>query len=274
MTSPGTGKCGGLGITGRSERGVRGRFPLGVVLIFGLLLGLSSLGLNQSPRETLAQFTLPATATQTPLASPTPPVTDTPTSTVEPTFTPISTSTSAPPSATTPPPGDQPTNTPKPRGAPATPSLGIKVNHCARVVRPDGLNLGQGPGLAFGHVQIVGLNGIVLVTDGPQRGDDLWWWKVITREGVAGWGINDHLSPYSGECFGSAATAPAAGASPAPASPTALPAKVAAVSTTAPGSQEQLPATGAGDGGLLFAGALATILLIVGLIRRRTQGTI
>ena len=250
---------------------MRGRFSVGVVSIFALLLGLSSLGLNQAPRTILAQF-----PTSTPTAAPASP---TPTATlVSPTLT--ATATSAPPGPTTPPPGPttpapggQPTTQPaKPQGEPATPSTGIKVNRCARVVGPDGLNLGQGAGFGFGHVQIVGVNDVVFVTEGPQRGDGVWWWKVIARDGVTGWGINDHLMPHAGECFGGVA-APAVGAPPAVAAVTALPERAAAVSTTVSSSQEQLPATGGRDDGLLFAGALVMVVLVAGLIRRWTQRT-
>ncbi len=251
---------------------MRGRLSAGLVSIVALLLGVSSLGLTQVPRAILAQ-----NPTATPTATPIIP-TSTPTATaVSPTSTATGTSlppgpTTPPPGPTTPPPGGQPTaKPPKPQGEPATPSIGIKVNRCARVVGPDGLSLNQGPGLTYGHVQTVGRNDIVLVTDGPQRSDGLWWWKVVTREGVMGWGINDHLSPYSGECFGDVTVATASAPSAAPLL-TVAPGNGVEVVATAPGSQDQLPATGARDEGLLFGGALITaILLVVGLIRRRTQ---
>jgi LPXTG-motif cell wall-anchored protein len=126
------------------------------------------------------------------------------------------------------------------------------------------LSLGDGPGFSADHVQIVGVDDIVFVTEGPQRADGLWWWKVTTRVGVAGWGINDHLLPFSGECFGGAGSS----APPIAASPTLL-----SAAGTSPG-QSQLPATGAGSDGLIFAGVLVFVLLVVGLARRRSQGTI
>jgi len=246
---------------------MRGRFPLGVILILALLLGLSSLGLNAPPRAALAQFTLPVTDTPTP-TGPTPTdtatiITDTPTSTQTASApTSRSTSVSASASPTEPLPGGSPpasTRRPGGQGVPATPSLGIKANNCARVVRREGLNLGQGPGFDFGHVQIVGANDIVFVLEGPQRGDGLWWWKVVTRDGVAGWGINDHLLPETGACFGVTAVGAALAGTPTH------------TATRASQAVAQLPATGLGDTWLWFAAALVAVLLVAGFIRRRNQ---
>lgn len=259
---------------------MRGRFPLGVILIFALLLGLSSLGLDEFPREIRAQFTLPATETATatpgsvtPTDTNTPTLTETPTSTVgsPPTSTP--TATGVVPSATPPLPGSPaPTNKPKQPGAPATPSTGIKVNAYARVVRPEGLNLGQGPGFDFGHVQIVGLNDIVFVLEGPQRGDGLWWWKLRTRDGVEGWGINDHIMPCSAECLAAAGISLTPAATFGAATPLASSGSLAATATRAASGAQQLPATGIGDNWPWFAVALVAVLLGAGFIRRRSRG--
>jgi len=240
---------------------MRGRLALGVVTILALLLGFSNLGLNQAPRSAFAQGVPPTfTPTSTPITG-----TSTPTSTATGTSPPTATGTATgvPPGPTNTP-GAQPTSggAPRPPGPPATPSLGIKIDACARVVGPQGLSLGDAPGFSANHVQIVGRDDVVFVTDGPQRADGLWWWKVTTREGVVGWGINDHLLPYGGECFGIAAAATTISTSPTP-----LPASVA-------GSQAQLPATGAGNDGLIFAGLLVVVLLVAGLVRRRSQGTV
>src|SRR3972149_2502981 len=84
---------------------MRGRLALGVLTVFGLLLGFTSLGLSRPPRSGVEQIgTLPPTFTQTPA----PTNTSSPTS-VFPTNTPIPTATSIvtgiPPTT---PPGPQP----------------------------------------------------------------------------------------------------------------------------------------------------------------------
>jgi LPXTG-motif cell wall-anchored protein len=239
---------------------MRGRIPLGVTLVLALLLSLSSLGLYGPPKSILEQFASPTPAppTDTPAATPAAPTsTPIPPTGVPPTDTPVATG--VPPTSVPATPAASPP--PKPRGEPPTPSRGIRVNGCARVIHPQGINLGQAPGFSAAHVQIVGQDDIVFVTQGPERADGLWWWKVTTRAGVVGWGIDDRLAPYTGVCAGSA---------PSPAS-----ASVAAASATPSGSQGKLPATGGGDGGWLIAGGgLVAVLLIAGLIRRRTQRTI
>jgi LPXTG-motif cell wall-anchored protein len=215
-------------------------------------LGFSSLGLTHPPGSRLEQGPPPTN-------TPTPPVTNTPTNTPTtpppPTATPTATATGAPTAtATTPPSGSAPTRPPGPPAAPATPSTGVKVGACAQTIGPQGVSLGDAPGFAANHVQIVGRDDVVFVAEGPQRADGLWWWKVTTRDGVAGWGINDHLAPFGGECFGLAGGGPAI-----------------ATAVTVAGHQAQLPATGAGDAALIFAGALVVLLLVAGLMRRRGQ---
>jgi LPXTG-motif cell wall-anchored protein len=263
---------------------MRGQIPVGVILILALLLGLSSLGLNQPPHNELAQFTFPVTETptnvgvptDTPVATDTPtlpsPATDTPTSTsvIPPTFT----LTGVPASPTSGQPPQQPTqrsSSPNPPGAPATPSLGIKVNNCARVVWPQGLSLNQGPGLSFGHVRQVALEDIVFITGGPERADGLWWWKARALDGAEGWGINDHLKPYKDGCFGLTA---AATGTPIVIGATALPgqpAQTARPTSSATASSQQLPTTGSGNEWLMFAGGLVILVFVAGLIRRRAQ---
>jgi LPXTG-motif cell wall-anchored protein len=236
---------------------------LGVVTVFALLLGFSSLGLSQAQRSRPGQI-FPPTPTFTQ-----PPPTDTPTIVVlPPTDTPTPSATGVAPTDT-PPPGSQPTSSRpgRPSGPPATPSLGIKVNACSRVVGPDGLSLGDAPGIRANHVQIVGRDDVVFVTAGPERADGLWWWRVTTNTGVVGWGNNDHMLPFSGECFGLiAASATAAQAA------TVLPAiGSGAAAAVTPGGQAQLPSTGIPSGGLVAAGALVGVLLVAGLVRRRSQ---
>jgi LPXTG-motif cell wall-anchored protein len=142
------------------------------------------------------------------------------------------------------------------------------VNACARVVGPDGLSLGAAPGFAAAHVQIVGRNDVVFVLEGPTRADGLWWWKVATRNNVQGWGNNDHMLPFTGDCFGLNAAG-----TPIPTIVSSGASGAGAVTPTL-AAQSQLPDTGASSAPIIFAGALALIILFVGLIRRRTQGTI
>ena len=250
---------------------MRGRLTLGVLTVLALVLGLASLGLSRPERSKSEQIIFPPTDTPTPTATSGVP-TDTPTPTtiiVQPSETP----TGIPPSDTPAPPGVGPTRTLRPPGAPATPSTGIKVNACARVVGAQGLILGSAPGFAAGHVQTVGRDDVVFVIAGPQRSDGLWWWQVNTRGGVIGWGINDQILPYAGECFGLVA-APPPSVLPAvtPVSSGAAAPSGGATATTV--AQSQLPNTGSDNSGLLFAGALTIVLLLAGLIRRRSQSAV
>lgn len=250
---------------------MRGRLALGVVTILALVLGFSSLGLSRPPHSRTGQI-VPPTDTPTPTVSP---ATNTPTSTATtgaPSNTPTSTVTSVPPGPSNTPVASPPAggSTPRAPGAPATPSTGIKTNACARVVGAQGLILGDAPGFGANHVQIVGRDDVVFVTQGPQRADGLWWWKVTTRDNAVGWGINDQILPYAGECFGVTGEAGATASAPTP-----LPAQAAgATATAAPSDQSQLPATGANSSGLILAGLLVIVLLVVGLVRRGSQGTV
>jgi LPXTG-motif cell wall-anchored protein len=136
------------------------------------------------------------------------------------------------------------------------------VNACARVVGAEGLILGDAPGFSANHVQIVGRGDVVLVTAGPERADGVWWWRVATRTGVVGWGSNDQMLPQAGACFELTV---------ATASPTSSPTAKAGITAT-PGDQTgSLPSTGTNTAGLATAGILILVLVVVGLIRRRTQ---
>lgn len=241
---------------------MRDRLALGVAAAFALLVAVSSLGFRPSPHSRLEQVPPSPTPTQVVISTPT----STP---VRPTSTLVPpTSTSAAPTSTStvvatgvPP---QPTTTrgaPRPPGPPATPSLGIRVNACARVVGAQGLILGDAPGFGANHVQIVGRGDVVLVTAGPERADGVWWWRVATRTGVVGWGSNDQLLPQAGACF-ELATATALATPP----PTAM----AGITATPGGQAGSLPSTGT-SAGLVTAGILILILVVVGVIRRRTQ---
>jgi len=243
---------------------MRDRLALGVAAAFALLVAISSLGFRPSPHSRLEQVPPSPTPTQV--------VISTPTSTPAP-----PTSTSAPPTSTSAPPTStstviatgvppQPTGTPgappRPPGPPATPSLGIRVNACARVVGAQGLILGDAPGFNANHVQTVGRDDVVLVTAGPERADGLWWWRVATRTGVVGWGSNDQLLPQAGACFG---------LTTATALPTPSPTAKAGITATPGGQAGSLPSTGTNAAGLATAGILILVLVVVGVIRRRTQ---
>ena len=241
---------------------MRDRLALGVAAAFALLAAISSLGFRPSPRSRLEQVPPSPTPTQAVISTPT----STP---APPTSTWTVTATGVPPQPTDTPgtPGTPlatgaPPRPPRPQGPPATPSLGIRVNACARVVGAQGLILGDAPGFGANHVQIVGRDDVVLVTAGPERADGLWWWRVTTQSGVVGWGINDQLLPYAGACF----APPTATAMPTP-SPAA-----GVGATATPVSQSgSLPSTGGNSSGLVYAGILIVILVVVGLIRRRSQ---
>lgn len=243
---------------------MRSRLPISAVLVIVLLFGVSGLDLVRPARVALAQFPTP---TDILVPSPTTPATTVPTNTptsMIPTFTP--TVTTVPPGTASPqptsPPGGQPEGGGggRPVGPPATPSIGIAVGNCVQSVGAEGVILGSGPGFDFGHVQIVNRDKIVFVLEGPERADGFWWWRVQTSDGVEGWGINDQMFPYNGACFASATA-------------TTVPATVFGAARGTSGRVSELPSTGTNATGLIFAGALASVLVIVGLLRRRNQGS-
>lgn len=245
---------------------MRSRFSVGVILIIVVLLAVSSLGSSRPSRVRFAQVG--------PSPTPTSLATDTPTATTGPGPTDTPTSTGAPPGPTNTPGPGGPTSRPgqgRGQGEPATPGLGIAVNRCARIEHSEGLNLSTEPGFNKQHVQIVGNDDVVFVTEGPVRSDGKWWWQVITRDGVRGWGDNDRLRVFSGACFGLSATGTPV-VSPTQAAGSA--ANLAAVSGTPMVAQDQLPVTGAGGAALIIAVVLAGIVFIVGLLRRRMQGSV
>ena len=249
---------------------MRGRLALGVLTGLALLLGFASLGLRSSypPQSPPAQFLPTPTSPAPPTSTPTSPPTNTP---IVPSATVAATDA---PTNTPVPPGPQPTGNRggRPEGPPPLPSTGIQTSACAQVRGAQGLILGDAPGFSAHHVMSAGNDDIVFVTDGPQRADGYWWWKVITRDSRTGWGINDQIIPYTGECFAMAAglmTTPGVQGTPiAGAAAGSSPAQ-----STAAASASQLPSTGSGPGALLVGGALAVLLLAAGLIRRRRHGT-
>lgn len=118
------------------------------------------------------------------------------------------------------------------------------------VVKPEGIPLGAAPGFDAAHVQMALAGDQLCVIGGPVYVDTLWWWQFRTVQGREGWGISDGVALTSSQC-----AVGAAGRTPTP----------AARRTSA------LPDTGA-DFILLWAGvASVCLLLLVGLVRRRSM---
>ena len=121
------------------------------------------------------------------------------------------------------------------------PPTKFKLNGCAKVVRPDGLDLFESPGFDSGYMLSVSVNQQVRVLGGPVGYDSLWWWQFRTPNGKNGWGVGDYADPSSGPC-------------------------VAGGTVLNLGS---LPLTGVGGGGLIVASVLVVVLIVAGVLRRR-----
>jgi len=259
---------------------------MGIVMI---LIALLPLSLN-SQRASASSLVQPPPPTDTPTDVPTP--TNTP---ISPTDTPLPTSTLQPsetPVQSTPSIGS-PTPIPptrKPRsggGAPPGPSGTPVINGCVKSVGKDGISLSTEPGFYQPHVQIIPRERLAQVLAGPERADSIWWWRLRTETGVEGWGNQDDMTPDPGPCaFGgsisaggqtppypvtilpsfSLAQTPVIEQSPVQAVPLGQPAAQAT-----PAQQETLPQTGDGLEGWFLAGLLAIIVMVVGFARRRLQ---
>jgi LPXTG-motif cell wall-anchored protein len=202
--------------------------------------------------------------------TPTATLSSTPTSTSIPTSTPTATSTTVvntpPPASTSTLPGS--TSTPivstKPPnpggggggggggGAPPGPGNPPAINGCVRVADKNGLSLSTEPGFYQPHVQVVPHNEVLLVIDGPQRADQIWWWRLRTTQGVEGWGNQDLITPDVGPC--------------APVGLSQIAATPQIISTG-----QQLPKTGSGFEGWFLGGLLAAVLVLAGMLRRKFQ---
>jgi len=124
------------------------------------------------------------------------------------------------------------------------------VGRYVYVVKPQGIALGVAPGFDMAHVQMALAGDQLCVIDGPVYVDTLWWWKFRTANGAEGWGISDGVALAGGQC---------------------LVAVSALTSTPAARRTGALPNTGA-DLILLWAGvASVCLLLLVGLVRRRSM---
>ena len=126
---------------------------------------------------------------------------------------------------------------------PGTAPTKFKLNSCAKVVRPSGLDLFVSPGFDSGYMQAVGVDQPVRVLGGPIGYDNLWWWKFRTPDGKDGWSVGDYAEPSAGPCVGGS---------------TVL-------------NLGNLPLTGVGGGGLAVGGVLVVVLIVAGVLRRRTR---
>ena len=108
------------------------------------------------------------------------------------TFTPVSTppvpSTPASPAATP----VQATTTPV---VPTVVSVGgfVEVSGAGAV----GIRLRTGPGLKYVTTKIVDEGTRFTVLEGPEKADDLQWWRLRSKEGTIGWAAGDYLKPVS-----------------------------------------------------------------------------
>jgi hypothetical protein len=124
------------------------------------------------------------------------------------------------------------------------PPAKFKLNSCAKVVRPSGLDLFESPGFDSGYLQLIGVNQQLRVLGGPVGSDNLWWWQFRTPDGKNGWSVADYAEPSSGPCV---------------AGGTVL-------------NLGNLPLTGVGGGGLIVAGVLVVVLIVAGALRRHRSG--
>jgi hypothetical protein len=165
------------------------------------------------------------------------------------------------------------------------------VNGCVRSVGRNGISLSTAAGFYQPHVQIIPRGQLAQVLSGPQRADNIWWWRLRAQSGAEGWGNQDEMTPDPGPCaFGGSvspgmanppypvtilpasalAQTPAAGQAPVQAVPPQAPPPQAPPQAT-PAQQETLPQTGGGLELWFLAGLLVATMIGVGLLRRRLQ---
>lgn len=260
-----------------------------VVLVIMLAVLLSGQGASAAPLRQIPPTNTPAPPTNTP-APPTntpPPPTNTPIPSATPQAS--STPSQSTPAAETPtiaPPSQEP-HSGGGGGAPPGPSGTPVVNGCVRSIGRNGISLGAAPGFYQPHVQIVPRNQLALVLAGPERVDNIWWWRLRAESGAEGWGNQDEMTPDPGPCAvggsvspetqappypvtilpaATLAQVPAAGQMPATAMPLAQPTVQAM-----PAQQDTLPQTGNGLELWFLAGLLAITVVVVGFMRRRWQ---
>ena len=59
------------------------------------------------------------------------------------------------------------------------------------------LRLRAGPGLDFVTLRIVKEGSRLTVLGGPEKADDLTWWRVRDEQDIVGWVAGDYLLPVS-----------------------------------------------------------------------------
>ncbi len=260
------------------------------------VIALAGLPFSNMQGVTAAPLLQVITPTDTPIATDTPIPTDTPVPptippTLAPTNTPIGPIDTPLPSAT--PSGPTPTTgtrAPRPGGGggvPPGPSGTPTVNGCVKSIGKDGISLSTAPGFYQPHVQIIPREHLAQVLSGPERADNIWWWRLRAETGAEGWGNQDTMTPDPGPCAFGGSVLPGAQTPPYPVTilpasafeqtPAAVQAPAQAVplaqptAQATPAQQEALPQTGNGVEGWWLAGLLAVTVIVVGFVRRRLQ---
>ena len=253
-----------LSLTGITRMMWRARIPMFgaavLVMVPAAALTLNNEGAAAAPLLQIVTDT-PAPPTDTPI-----PPTDTP---AGPTNTPFPTDTPQPsqtpigptPPVNTPTPAP-PARTPRPGGGggggvPPGPSGTPVVNGCVKSVGRNGISLSTLPGFYQPFVQTIPRQHLAQVLAGPERADNIWWWRLRAETGAEGWGNQDDMTPDPGPC--------AFGGSVVSAAQTPGAAQHAAT------QQATLPQTGDSPGWWFVAGLLAITMIIVGFARRKLQ---
>ena len=267
-----------LSLTGITMMMWRARIPMFgaavLVMVPAAALTLNNEGAAAAPLLQVVTDT-PAPPTDTPI-----PPTDTP---AGPTNTPFPTDTPQPsqtpigptPPVNTPTPAP-PARTPRPGvggggGVPPGPSGTPVVNGCVKSVGRNGISLSTLPGFYQQFVQTIPRQHLAQVLAGPERADNIWWWRLRAETGAEGWGNQDDMTPDPGPCaFGGVTVA---GAQTPPYPVTILPAVQSVPPTVqaTPAQQGTLPQTGDSAGWWFMAGLLAVTMMVVGFARRRLQ---
>jgi LPXTG-motif cell wall-anchored protein len=151
------------------------------------------------------------------------------------------------------------------------------VNGCVKSIGRNGISLSTAPGFYQPHVQIIPREHVAQVLAGPERADNIWWWRLRAETGAEGWGNQDEMTPDPGPCAFGGSVSPGLATPPYPVtivpsfSFAQTPAAGHPPAQATPSQQEALPQTGSGPELWLLAGLLAVTVIVAGSVRRRLQ---